>query len=420
MKICYILINLLLISFIKGNYIKLNFYKDKYKSAYHIDNVFFASMVTDIYLGTPQFKISLQISTDSPFFVIKGDSSPTEYKQENSTSFYFIKYGGSYEYKKKYFHSIFFQENYKIENKNINLNTMMYWGKYPISHNYGLIGLQLHDIKFNESNIFLNQLYDKQFIKDKIFTLIYQNENKGELFIGELPFNKTKLLKGKKFKICKNNFITNGIIYATKFEEIKFRDKYFIFKNIEIKENNYPAIFSNAYYGFIGSKEYNNYIYQTFFKPKLVSKSCWTQNIDDDRFYGYVCTRNIDTSSISNVKFFHKELNYTFEIENKEMWVYYNNIKYFIIFFSYVEQYSWTLGQKFLEKYTFVFNGEKNLIGFYYLEIKNKDYTLYLILILLAFIIPICLCFRYFHFIKYKKIDEGIELEDIFYKKDFY
>ena len=412
-----IILNLLiLISFIEGKYIKLDFYKDKHKSGYDIENVFFTSIATDIYIGTPQIKISLQVTTDSPYFVVKGDSSSNEYRQENSSSFYFTKYGHSYEYKKIYFHSIFFQEDFIIDNKNINLNSMMYWGKYPISRNYGLIGLQLHDIKFNESNIFLNQLYDKGMAKEKMFTLIYENENKGELFIGEFPYNKTKLLKGKKFKICKNNIISDGKIYMTSFEVIKYTENPSVFKNIKIKENNYLCVFSNTYYGYVGSKEYNNYIYQTFFRPKIESKSCWTQNVDNDRFFGYVCIRSVDTGSISNIKFFHKELNYNFEIENKDMWISNNNIKYFIIFFSYSNQYSWTLGQKFLEKYSFVFNGEKNIIGFYYSEKKKKNITLYIISFLLFFMMIICLGFRYFRFKNYKKKDEGIELKEMIYK----
>ena len=191
----------LIINFIKGNYIHLNFYKDKYISPYHIDNVFFSYMVVDIYFGTPKFKISLQISTDSPYFVVKGETSQNEYKQENSTSFYFIKYGQSYEYKNIYFHSIFFNENFQFNNQLIKLNSMMYWGKYPITPNYGLIGLQLKDIKFQENNIFINQIYEQGIIKDKTFSLVYENENKGELFIGDFPHNKTNLLKGKKFKI---------------------------------------------------------------------------------------------------------------------------------------------------------------------------------------------------------------------------
>ena len=419
MKLKPIIINILIIAFIKSNFIKLNFYKDKRESSYHIENIFFASISTDIYFGTPEYKISLQISTDSPYFVVKGSNDPNEYNQEKSSSFYFTKYGHSYEYKNIYFHSIFFQENFKFNNTVINLNSMMYWGKYPITYNYGLIGLQLYDIKFQEQNILINQLYDKGIIKEKMFSLIYENENKGELFIGDFPHNKTELLKGKKFKLCNNSFITNGFIYATNFDEIKFIEEYNI-KNLKIKDLNYPTLFSNTYYGYIGSKSYNNFVNQIFFRAKLMAKTCWTQNIDNDRFYGYVCNKNVDTSNIPNIKFYHKDLNYTFEIENEEMWVIHKNVKYFIIFFSYIDKYSWILGQKFLEKYTFVFNGENNLIGFYYSDRKNKNNIFYffLIIIVLIVIIGLFVYFRFFHFNKKDKIEERIELKNILNNKN--
>lgn len=416
MKEKFVLFSLLILRFIQGNYIKLNFYKDKYKSSYHIDNIFFSSISTDIYFGTPEFKISLQISTDSPYFVVKGSNSPNEYKQENSSSFDFIKYGYSYEYKNIYFHSIFFHENFRFNNDIINLNSMMYWGLHPITYNYGLIGLQLKDHKFKENNIFINQLYDKGLIKEKMFTLIYENENKGELFIGDFPINKTKLLNRKKFNVCNNNFISNGLVYATIFDEIRFQESHFIFKNPNIRNINYTCIFSNTYYGYIGSKEYNNFINLTFFKEKLLAKSCWIQNVDDDKYYGYVCTKSVDTSNIPSVKLYHKKLNFTFEIENEEMWVHYNNIKYFIIFFSYIDKYYWILGQKFLEKYTFTFNGEKNIIGFYYSDkiIKNTYFGTILTIALLFIIILIGIyLYINFCFNKIKK-EEGIELEDLF------
>ena len=418
MKGKYIILNILIINFINGNYIKLNFYKDKYISPYHIDNVFFSCISTDIYFGTPPFKITLQITTDTPYFIVRGSSSDNEYKQENSSSFYFTKYGQTYEYKNIYFHSIFFNENFQFNEQIINLNSMMYWGKYPITNNYGLLGLQLKDIKFQEKNIFINQLYDKGLIANKMFSLVYKNENKGELIVGDFPSGKTELLKGKKFKMCKNNFKSDGIVYGTNFEEIKFIDINLIFKNIKANDLKYTVIFSNTYYGYIGSQAYNNFIYETFFKLKLINKSCWTQNIDNDRYYGYVCSKRVDMSSIPNIKLYHKELNFTFEIENKDMWIKHKNIKYFLVFFSHIEQFWWTLGQKFLEKYTFVFNGEDNIIGFYYDDkiIKNTRLYIYIILyLLLIIIIAICIRFVFlYHSNRNKKIEEGVELEEIF------
>ena len=157
--------------------------------------------------------------------------------------------------------------------------------------------------------------------------------------------NKTKLLKNKKLKICKNNFSTDGAIWGTICSRINFYEKtQKLNYEINFEEKNNLIIFSTTYYGYLGSVDYNYFIYETFFKEKINSKNCWTQTIDDDKYFGYVCSKNVDTSIIPLIKFYHKELNYTFEITNEEMWITRNNIKYFLIFFSFNNQYSWTLG----------------------------------------------------------------------------
>jgi len=420
------LISILIISIIKSNYIHLFFQKDIQKNPYDIENVFFTSMTTNISLGTPPKNITLQISTDTPFFMLQGDSlTNKKYSQDNSSSYYFVKYGHSYSYRNIYFHAIFFEENYILENNAVKLNSMMCWGKYPMTKSDGIIGLQLKDIKFDEKNIFLNQLQEKNIIKNKIFSLLYNDENSGELFIGDYPHNKTELLKNKKFKICKNNFFTNGAVWGTIFEQIDFYEliqnnkiqkksntKYRL--NLDFKEKSNIIIFSNIYYGYLGSKEYNRFIYETFFKEKINTKNCWTQTIDDDKYFGYVCSKNTDLSLIAPIKFYHKGLNHTFVIENDEMWVSRNNIKYFLIFFSFNDQYSWTFGEKFLVKYNLVFDASNNYIGLYYSEddaIFNY-YRLSIFGLVVGFII-ICLLVGY-KCIKWnknnEKKDEGIEL----------
>jgi hypothetical protein len=409
--ILLIIINILLY-LIKGNIIKINFHKENFINSYHIDNVFFSKIVTnDFSFGTPAYPITLDISTDSPYFVVKGATSPNEYKQENSTSFYFIKFGHSYEYKNIYFHSIFFNEDFILNDLIITLNSMMYWSKYPITRSYGLVGLQLYDNKFQEKNIFINQLYDKGLIKEKMFSLIYENESKGELYIGDFPHNKSKLLKRKKLKISNNTLITNGDVYGTICEEIKFSG------DSDNKDNNYTVIFSNTYYSYIGSKEYNNYINKVFFKDKLINRVCWTQNIDNDRYFGYVCNKYVDTSNVPKITLYHKGLDYTFVIENREMWEYYSNIKYFLVFFSYSNQYSWILGQKFLRKYPLVIDGEKNIIGLYY---TDYIFYLYLFIFLLIGAIAILAIFVYCKFFrsnkKEKKDEVSTELEYIINK----
>ena len=401
------------------------FHKDIYKSPYDIENVFFSSISTNISLGTPRKNISLQISTDSPYFVLRGNAlNEKKYSQENSTSFSFVKYGHSYSYRDIYFHSIFFDEKYYLEKNFIKLNAMMSWGKNPITKSDGIIGLQLKDIKFDEKNIFLNQLQEKKIIKNKRFSLIYEDENKGELIIGDYPHNETDFLKNKKLKLCKNNFDTNGAIIGTIFNKIFFYDNSIINNNKNKKSNNiifqkfeeksHLIIFSNIYYGYLGSSHYNYFIFETFFKEKINTKNCWTQTIDDDKYYGYVCSKNTDMSIIPPVKFYHKELNYTFEIKNEEMWISRNNIKYFLIFFSFNDQYSWTFGEKFLRKYNMIFDVGNNFIGIYYSEDNNifdykKIVNKVIILVLVA--LSLGIGYKFIKRNKKNKKDEGdIEL----------
>ena len=63
------------------------------------------------------------------------------------------------------------------------------------------------------------------------------------------------------------------------------------------------------------------------------------------------------------------------------MWISRNNIKYFLIFFSFNDQYSWTFGEKFLAKYNLVFDASNNFIGLYYSE-DNESFNYFRILIL--------------------------------------
>lgn len=421
-KQIFFIILLLIIKISHTNYILIKFNKDINNFPYDIENYFFASISTNINIGTPPKKISVQISTDTSYFVLMGNSlNYKNYTQDKSSSFYFTKYGHSYSYKNIYFHSIFFDEDYNLNKNqsNIKLNAMMCWGNTPISKSDGILGLQLKDIEFNEQNIFINQLYKKKIINNKIFSLIYNNSSTdGELIIGDYPLNKTNILKNKKFKISKNNFDTNGEIYGTIFSKINL-----VSPSSYFNEKSKLVIFSNTYYSYIGSHDYNYYIYETFFKEKIKLKYCWIQTINDDKYFGYVCSKNVDMSNIPDIYFYHKELNYTFKIKNDEVWITKNNIKYFLIFFSYNNQYSWTFGEMFLKKYNMVFDISNNLIGVYYSEKENYKINYFKIFvgILILLLIISCLFIWCFYINKNKnrirnkkkEKDEEIELNFI-------
>ena len=106
-KQIFFIILILIIKISCLNYIKINFTQDISNFPYDIENFFFTSISTNITIGTPPKKITAQISTDTSYFVLMGNSlNLKNYTQEKSSSFYFIKYGHSYSYKNIYFHSI--------------------------------------------------------------------------------------------------------------------------------------------------------------------------------------------------------------------------------------------------------------------------------------------------------------------------
>ena len=97
------------------------------------------------------------------------------------------------------------------------------------------------------------------------------------------------------------------------------------------------------------------------------------------------------------------------------MWLNYNNLKYFIIFFSYDNQYSWILGQKFLEKYPLILDGQKNLIGLYYKEeiVTRNYYYLYIIIILIIVLIIVYVFYKNINLNSSKNKQTDVELEDL-------
>ena len=86
-----------------------------------------------------------------------------------------------------------------------------------------------------------------------------------------------------------------------------------------------------------------------------------------------------------------------------------------MVFFSNGTQYNWILGQKFLQKYPLVFDGEKNLIGVYYTEKNNNKWNKYIFLFLFIIIIILIIVYlihKYYNTPKKKVLELDIKLNN--------
>ena len=89
---------------------------------------------------------------------------------------------------------------------------------------------------------------------------------------------------------------------------------------------------------------------------------------------------NVKFLKVENFKliFFHsKQLNYTFELNYNDLFLYRNEFYYFLIYFKVnLGDTRWFLGQIFLKKYLIVFDQEKAFLGYYYNNNNNKNYNI--------------------------------------------
>ena len=102
-------------------------------------------------------------------------------------------------------------------------------------------------------------------------------------------------------------------------------------------------------------------------------------------------------SRFKPIYFYHKELNFTFVLDYKDLFLKKNNLIYFMVIFNQYTTHFWVFGEIFFRKYEFVFDQDKKIMGFYYDKIniyKNlKSFNLSIIYIFVLLIIIILLLF---------------------------
>ena len=100
--------------------------------------------------------------------------------------------------------------------------------------------------------------------------------------------------------------------------------------------------------------------------------SCDKNKIVDDIFF--------DISTFPSLNFYHREMNYTFHLTYKELFIEINDIYYFLIVDILTNNDYWQLGVPFLRKYQTTFNIDTRKIYFYNKEINLPKYLFFIYL----------------------------------------
>ena len=353
-----------------------------------MENLFINDLYTYIKIGTPSQEIPITVKLQNhPFYIISGKSNYTKYKtfnEKSSSSYNFIKTIPMYFAEEDMIESnlatenIIFNDNINIEKLTFVLGTQL--NQYRNIYEGGSIGLKIHYENYESLKgiNLINNLKKINIINSYSFSLEFNKDDNLYLIIGNLPHEYNKKYLKENLKTC--NIIYNGINpeWILKFDEIKYNDYSSHSKNFWL----YPELGV-----IISNSDFRDYMNKTFFQD-LVSKNICFQKLYSNNFlnyYYFYCLESFNSENFGKLSLHHQELNYTFEIEFKDLFYKFGNLKYFLILFPENFAIDWKLGLPFFRKYNFfVFDIDKKTIGIY---TKNNGFNFVIWDLLIIFLI---------------------------------
>ena len=256
----------------------------------------------------------------------------------------------------------------------------------------GVIGLKAVIYEKQKEYNFIDKLKLNEVINSYFWMINYTSEYEGNLIIGEQPHIFAPLYY-KENKLYFTYPFYDETIYdwGLKFNKIIFNEK-----NIK---TNYPCLFNYEYNYIQGIEELEIEI-DKYFSESIKNGICFKEKVKykypPHKFY--YCNKEKYKENIKYFPpliFYHNELNYTFELNYKDLFIEkYDKLILLIFFDEYTIE--WYFGKPFLRKYSFLMNQDSKILGFYHrnennitnnFDINNNKYILIKIIVIIIGII---------------------------------
>ena len=219
----------------------------------------------------------------------------------------------------------------------------------------------------------------------------YTTEYEGNLIIGEQPhIFDPDYYKDKELYVS-YTFLDDMIYnWGLLFDEIIFGDIHFRhYHGCELRyEINYIK----------GNSEIEKEL-DKFFNESIINGTCYKENIkyNDITYRFFYCDKDKYQNNMKyfkNLEFYHYEFNYTFSLNNKDLFVEKYDKLILMIFFDDIP-FDIYLGKPFLRKYSFLINQDLNILSFYKTtkekgsekDNNNNNFILKIVLIVICVII---------------------------------
>ena len=343
----------------------------------------YSYIYSKIKIGTPSTEITTQIKTNQYSLCIRNDSKIYDYKtslsyksnNEDITPSY------TFDYKK----AISSNETFILGNENIKAEKMKF-SLTTISKfdSEGILGLQIHE---NNENIkghgLISQLKAKKLINKEVFFFNFDENDGGELIIGDYPHSipkfQNKYLE-TQFKVTSIHIPGYDINYDMKFRSVSWNGTEFE------KESIAQIILESGY--IIGSQNFEDKSYDSFFGPHFRKHKC-NRTIVNTKYYAYICDDypDLDISTFPEINFYISDIEYNLTLTYQDMFIKKDGKIYFMVVFDKNGNVFWTLGDMFIKRNKLVFDMDRKILGVYDVNVKNNSKKLET-----KYIIIICVC----------------------------
>ena len=359
-----------------------------------------SNIASIIKIGSQLYPLKTFFNINSPFFYISKQCNINEesFLSKYKTNFNYNRYKSITFYNTSSFDLFFGQslhactaiENFEVINydkKEIKLEKISFILNEDTNEekcnclNIGLIENLNKETSFKEYNL-ITQLKQKNYIKEYIWTIKFNDVNKynnnnllydpdelinlkGNLIIGDFPHNYDPQ------NYYKSQFIKTYTIFSGNIMkwELKFNKICYINNNKEQKIDDVYVNLDPSSYLIKAPEIYFESIIDNYFKKFLDEKICQFNYLDE--YISINCDKSEkfsinEINAFPSILFDHINLNYTFELTYRDLFVEKDKVYYFLIISdSLFYKTGWILGNIFMRKYQFIFNLDTKEIGFY-------------------------------------------------------
>ena len=365
------------------------------------------NLYTNIKIGNPEQTIPVKISTNTTYLMIPGKTLKGKYDENSSTS---------YSKKRKeeiYISSICYSKGFLSEDEitfeeykgNSNLKKKVSFflpsiisSDYSNKNNDAYIGFNYQNKRHDED--FILFLHEENIINEQIFSFKFNNDLEGEILIGDYPHTyNSKYDEDNLYKIKVESGIRQEN-WGLKFDSITFGNKKAMYNSATIYFDSNIILAPQNFISELDNQFFNN------------QKDKCKQDFNEERNITYYsCDKSVSVKKFPSLKFYIKDLNNTFEVKGKDLWMEINGRLYCLIV-VHENLYGWQLGIPFLKTHEFIFEVDRGYIGIY----KGTSFSFPWFLVILFIIIIIALSYILYskknNIIKRKKANELLETLD--------